>query len=145
MVLKILYIYKKFKNLDLFSVEERLLIADVIKCWKIFHSKCGICTEDIFVLARSGITHGLRFKIVSLFCRRRLFSVRVAYTWTSLPNDVVALDSLGSFKRTILCCLNKKLFHFVQLALCMYFVLLFTRLLYCYFVGFRVFCYFCLF
>ena len=58
---------ERLKDRDLFSVEGRLLRADVIKCWKLFHSKCGICPEDIFVLARSGITRGHRSKIAYEF------------------------------------------------------------------------------
>ena len=67
-----------------------------------FHSKCGICPEDIFVLAQSGITRGHCFKIVherfSLDRGRRSFALRVASTWNSLPDhNVVALETLGSF------------------------------------------------
>ena len=54
---------QKPNDLDLFSVEGRLLRADIIKCWKILHIQCGIYPEDIFVLARSGITRGHSFKI----------------------------------------------------------------------------------
>ena len=60
---------KRLKDHDLFSAEGKLLRADVIKCWKVFHNKCGICPEDIF-------TRDYRFKIVyerfSLGCWRRL-------------------------------------------------------------------------
>ena len=81
MVEKNLYVYsRRLKDLDLFSVEGRLLRADLIKCWKIFCSKCGICPEVIFVLARSGIIRGHRFKLdherFSLDFRRRLFALR---------------------------------------------------------------------
>ena len=114
------------KDFDLFSIEGRLLRADVIKCWKIFHSKCGICPQDIFVLARSGITHGQRFKITRTFflmdSMLRSFALRVASTWNSLSDDVVVLETLGSFERAIRCCLNEKLFHFIHLVLLRYFV-----------------------
>ena len=53
----------RLKDLNLFSIPGRLLRADVIKYWKIFHRKCGMCPEDKFVSARSGITRGHRFKI----------------------------------------------------------------------------------
>ena len=73
----------------------------------IFHSKCEICPEDIFVLASRGVTRGHRFKIVherfSLDCRRRSFALRVASTWNSLPVAVAAPETLGSFKRAIRC------------------------------------------
>ena len=74
MVWKILHI---LKDLHLFSVEGRLLRVDVIKCWKKFLSKYGICPEDKFVLARGSITRGHRFgitpRIFSMDCKRRSF------------------------------------------------------------------------
>ena len=54
---------QRLRDFNLFSVEGRLLVADVIKGWKIIHSKYGMCPEDIFVIARSSITRGYRFKI----------------------------------------------------------------------------------
>ena len=107
------------KDLDLFLVVEKLLRADVIKCWKIFHNKCGLYPEDIFILARISFTRGHSFKIVherlSQDWKRRSLSLRVASTWNSLPDDVVALETLGSFKRDIRCCLNKKKFTLFSL------------------------------
>ena len=69
-VLKILYI---LTNLDLFTVEGRLLRADIMKCWKIFHGKCEICPKDIFILPWSDNTRDYRLKIAhetfSMDCR----------------------------------------------------------------------------
>ena len=100
---------QRLKYSDLFSVEGRFLRADVIKCW--------VSPQVIIVLAWSGITRGHRFKIVneyfSLDCKRRSFVLSVASTWNSLPDNVVARETLGSFKRTISCHLNEKLLHFV--------------------------------
>ena len=63
----------------------------------IFYSKCEICPEDIFVLARRNSFCGHRSKIshenFSLDCRWRSFTLRVASTWNSLPDDVVALET----------------------------------------------------
>ena len=57
----------------------------------------------LFLLAPSGITSGQRFKIshesFSMNCRRISFVLRVTSTWNSFPDDVVALKTLGSFKR----------------------------------------------
>ena len=103
---------QRLKDVDLFSVKGWLLRADVIKCWKIFQSKCEISPEDIFVTARSGITRGNYFMVdhecFSLDCRRRSIALRVAHTWNSLPDNVVALETLISFKKAIRCCLNEK-------------------------------------
>ena len=72
---------QRLKDLDLFSVEGKLLRADVNECWKILYNICGICQEDIFVLAQSGITRSHRFKIAyehsSMDCRRRSIALRV--------------------------------------------------------------------
>ena len=48
-------------------------------------------------------------------CRRRSFALGVACTWNSLPEDVVAPETLGSFERIVRCCWNEKLF-FIRLA-----------------------------
>ena len=62
--------------------------------------------EDIFVLARRDIIRGHRFKNVrerfSLECRRKSFALRVASIWNSLRDDVVARETVGTFKRSIL-------------------------------------------
>ena len=67
-------------------------------------------------LAWSGNASGHSFKIAheifKMDCKRRSFALRVASTWNSLPDDVVALETLGSFKKAIRCCLNEKLFRF---------------------------------
>ena len=128
------------------------LRADVIECWKIFPCKCGICPEDIFVFARSGVTRGhsfmkflrsffnerSRFKIFheffSMKCRRRSFPLKVASTWNSLLDDIVAPETLESFKRAIRCSFSDNLFNFVWLVLLRYFVRIFICLLNCSFV-----------
>ena len=53
---------QRLKDLDFFSVEGKLLKGDIIKYWEIFHSYSGICSEDIFVSARSDNTRGHRLK-----------------------------------------------------------------------------------
>ena len=96
MVLKILHIFKRLKDLDLFSVEGRLLRANVIKYWKIIHIKCGICPEDIFFLSLSSISRSHCFKIVheifAMDFRRRSFALLL------LPDDVAALETLPGIK-----------------------------------------------
>ena len=75
---------QRLKDLDLFSVEGRLLKADVIKCCKKkFNSKCKIIPEDIFVLGWNDITRHHRFEnareIVSIF-----FSIIIYYNFCNL-------------------------------------------------------------
>ena len=94
---------QRLKDLGLFSVEGRLLRINVIKYWKIFPIKYGLWPMNTIVFARSGITRGHRFKIAheifSMDCRRRKSTMRVASNWNSLPDDVVSLETMGSFKR----------------------------------------------
>ena len=85
---------QRLKDLYLFLVEGRLLRTDVMKCWKIFHSKRGICAEDIFVL---------NFVAIDLKSFMNVFQWIVGgdyllweLQWNSLPIDVV-LETLGNF------------------------------------------------
>ena len=106
----------RLSELNLYSVKGRLLRADLIKYWKIFHGKCCIDPEDLFVLAPQVQTRGHRFKLAhvprSLECRRRFFSLRRVSAWNSLPDEVVGLESVDSFKRSIHVFLGQQLFDF---------------------------------
>ena len=107
---------QRLTALDLYSVQGRLLRADIIKCWKIFHQECSVSPSDIFVLADGRSTRGHRYKVAhvhsSLECRRRSFALRVVQTWNSLPDSVVALESLDSFKAALHSILGERLFEF---------------------------------
>ena len=107
---------QRLEILDLYSVKGRLLRADIIKCWKIFHGKCGVDPEELFVLAEGGTTRGHRYKVAhvhsTMECRRRSFSLRIVNLWNGLPDDVVALESVGSFKSAIHVYLGERLFAF---------------------------------
>ena len=107
---------QRLRVLNLYSIEGRLLRADLIKCWKIFNNECAVNAEDIFVLARGRPTRGHRFKIshshCSLECRKRYFALRVVSTWNSLPDEVVGLNSLGGFKAALHEILGERLFEF---------------------------------
>ena len=74
--------------LDLYSVRGRLIRADMIKMWKIFHDKCSITPSDLFVMAPNVGTRGHPFKVFRghavLEARRRFFSVRCIDVWNSL-------------------------------------------------------------
>ena len=104
--------------LDLYSIKGRLLRADLLKCWKIFHGKCGLQPGDIFILAPSVGTRGHRFKIAYSFCstesKRRFFSQRCVFAWNSLPDDVVALGSVESFKRALHRTLGPLLYEYID-------------------------------
>ena len=111
-----MYGYCVVTLLQLYSVKGRLLRADIIKCWKIFHGKCGLDPEELFVLVDGRITRGHRYKVAHVYssieCRRRSFSLRIANLWNCLPDDVVALESVESFKSALHICLGERLFEF---------------------------------
>ena len=102
---------ERLHRLNLFSFQGRLLRADLIVVWKIFHGKCAIMPEQLFVLHGDRRTRGHNFKILvprtNLSVRSRYFSVRVISSWNSLEDDTVLADSLSKFK----CLLHRDLGH----------------------------------
>ena len=83
-------------------MQGRLLRADLILTYKIFHGLCSIKPEDLFQVAETSRTRGHRFKIVTpmshIEIRKRFFAVRVVRWWNSLGSDTVEAESLGAFK-----------------------------------------------
>ena len=79
---------ERLKALKLFSIFGRLLRADLINCWKIFHSNVDIGLLHGFIVAVGRRTRGHSHKVVVPRCeldmRRRFFYVRVIQQWTSL-------------------------------------------------------------
>ena len=108
--------HERLQRLNLYSVKGRLLRADLIKCWKIFHGECGIQPTDIFVMAPALGTRGHRFKILLPHCsteaRKRYFTVRCISPWNSLPDSVVALDTVHAFKSALHTYLGQRLFQY---------------------------------
>ena len=108
----------RLEALNLYSIKSRLLRADLLKCWNIFHDKGGIQPTVLFVLAPDVGTQGHRFKLgvthSSLECRRRFFSLRCVTNWNALPDELVSLDSVESFKRGLHDVLGPKLFEFEE-------------------------------
>ena len=86
---------ERLKELNLFSIQGRLLRADLIQYWKIFHDLSCIKPDVFTQPPRSGTrTRGHRYKIqvphVSLDMRKRSFSYRGIAAWNSLPDSVVS-------------------------------------------------------
>ena len=94
----------RLQVLNLYSVQGRLLRADLIKCWKIFHGHSSIIPSHLFTMSLTTGTRGHRFKLLkphaSLDCRRRFFSVRCIDQWNSLPDSVVSAAPIEHFKRS---------------------------------------------
>ena len=109
---------ERLRLLDLYSVQGRLLRADMLKCWKIFHGKCGVAPGDLFVMAPNVGTRGHRYKLAhvysSLECRRRFFALRCISTWNALPEELVSAQSVATFKSGLHTALGCRLFEFVD-------------------------------
>ena len=95
----------RLRTLNLFSVKGRLLRADLIQCWKIFHGVSCVDVSDIFLLTPCRGTRGHCYKIFTLTIqtdvRKRFFNVRCVSIWNSLPQYVVSAPSLSSFKNLL--------------------------------------------
>ena len=68
---------ERVKALELFSIFGRLLRADLIKCWKSFHSEVDVGLLDGFTVAVDRRTRGHSYKVVVSRCeldmRRHFF------------------------------------------------------------------------
>ena len=104
----------RLRRSGLYSVYGRLLRADLIKLWKIFH---GFLDEELIeILERNShpVTRGHRFKLSIPRCRteirRRFFSVRCVTLWNGLPDQAVELDTCNKFKGYLDLCLSDKFY-----------------------------------
>lgn len=106
----------RLKSLNQYSVQGRLMRADMILCWKIFHGKCSIAPTDLFTLAPQSGTRGHRYKVCHVRAatdvRKRSFAVRCAGPWNRLPDRAVAQTSLGTFKKMLSDILGETLFEY---------------------------------
>ena len=95
----------RLRMLGLFSIRGRMLRADLIKVWKIFHVDLDERMVELFELPFEQRTRGHRFKLSVPVCRsevgRRTFGVRCVGEWNALPAGVVEAESLESFKRRL--------------------------------------------
>ena len=108
----------RLRALDLYSVQGRLMRADLIQCWKIFNGKSHISPTDLFQLAPQRGTRGHCYKIfLPTSCtdiRKRSFNVRSIPVWNALTQHTVTAPSLASFKKRLAESLGDRLFEYVQ-------------------------------
>ena len=106
----------RLRSLDQYSTQGRLLRADLIQCWKIFHGKCSVASEDLFLMAPPTGTRGHRFKVchtrAQTDVRKRSFSMRVVSTWNSLPDCAVSEIDYRCFKTKLADALGEQLYEF---------------------------------
>ena len=96
---------ERLATLQLYSVQGRLLRADLIQYWKILNRKSCISPGDIFLLSPETRTRGHRLKLfyptINTDVRKRSFSVRRIHIWNSLPALAVCAQDLSTFKRML--------------------------------------------
>ena len=106
---------ERLKRLDLFSVQGRLLRADMILVWKIFNNVCSLKPLQLFELdlsGRRGHSRKLFVPRVNLEVRKRSFASRVVHTWNSLSEEAISADTIHKFKGFLHRDLGAKLFNF---------------------------------
>ena len=107
----------RLQALKLYSVQGRLLRADLIQCWKLFHGESCISADDLFCLAPGNRTRGHCFKVFSpttnTDARKRFFSIRCIAVWNSLPAETVCAPDLSCFKGRLASCISDRLYDYV--------------------------------
>jgi len=107
----------RLHSLKMYSVQGRLLRADLIQCWKIFNSKSCLSPDDVFDSPPQNRTRGHCFKIFPMCSRtdvrKRSFSVRCIPVWNSLPESVVCAPDVSSFKTMLETCVLDGLYAYV--------------------------------
>ena len=107
---------ERLKILNLFSFQGRLLRADLILVFKMFHNLCSINPLEFFQLRQDSRTRGHRFKIcvpvATIDARKRFFACRVVEWWNGLSADTVEAESIETFKRLLHRDLGDALFAF---------------------------------
>ena len=114
-MLRLLSYDERLQALDLYSVQGRLLRADMIQCWKIFNGKSCLTPDDIFgaqpVQNRTrGHCHKIFVQRPNTDIRKRSFSMRCVRLWNSLPETVVCAQDLSTFKGLLAGFLGDRLF-----------------------------------
>ena len=108
---------ERLGQLELFSVQGRLLRADLILAWKIFEGECAIDPAMLFVLDRSsrrGHSRKIFLPRSSREVRRRFFSVRVVHVWNSLSEETVTAPTINQFKRLLCRDLGQRLYAYTE-------------------------------
>ena len=92
---------ERLTQLDLPSFHYRRLRGDLIFLFKILNNYFTTDFTDIYTYSRS-ITRGHQFKLFKersrLLCRSNYFINRITNNWNSLPNYVVNISSINTFK-----------------------------------------------
>lgn len=107
---------ERLKALNLYSIQGRLMRADLIQYWKVLNGKSCIHPDSLFTQPNLSRTRGHSLKLfyhpVSTDVRKRFFTVRCIQRWNRLPGEVVCAPDLRTFKRLLSECMHSELFMF---------------------------------
>ena len=107
---------ERLRSLDLYSVQGRLLRADLIQYWKVLNDRSCIHYDHLFTTSKQTRTRGHSLKLfhpqVTTDIRKRAFSMRCIQQWNRLPQETVSAANLASFKRQLSMHLHDDLFAF---------------------------------
>ena len=109
----------RLRSLNLYSVQGRLVHAELLQCWKMFHGKSCISPDELFDRLPQDQTRGHCYKKFQPSPTQTLgsvfFSVRCVPIWNSekLPADVVRAHSLNKFKGLLEVHAHDRLFAYV--------------------------------
>ena len=96
---------ERLRTLNLYSVQGRLLRADLIQYWKILNDKSCILPNQMFASPNLSRTRGHSLKLfhptVMTDTRRRFFSVRCIQKWNRLPREAACAPNLSRFKQLL--------------------------------------------
>jgi len=98
---------ERLSHLKAETLELRRLKTDLLLIYKILHKLVALNFDDFFAFNNFTVTRGNDFKLVKPLCvnnaRQFSFSCRLIDVWNSLPNSVVSVQCLSTFK----CQLNR--------------------------------------
>ena len=96
---------ERLRQLKLFSLQRRRIRGDLISVFRIVKGYDRIPVDSLFDLRRNERTRGhaltLKKPVAQLGCRASSFAVRVVNDWNRLPDEVVAADSVKTFKKRL--------------------------------------------
>ena len=108
---------ERLRRLDLFSIQGRLLRADLITTWKIFAGQCAVQVAGIFTVdssSRRGHSRKLFLPRACREVRQRFFAVRVVRDWNSLSEEAVSAPTLNQFKYFLHRDLGQRLYEYIE-------------------------------
>ena len=108
----------RFIRLNLFSVQGRLLRADLIQYWKIPNNKSCIPPSSLFILHPSPTPRGHPLNILTPYTstdiHQLFFSFQCIHIWNCLLSETFCANDLHSFKKSLEGILKDKLYTYID-------------------------------